>query len=96
MVFAFFINGFSFSLIDAQSNGFVACLRERASLKMGMLHAAYGAGALVAPIVATQFAPLKRWSLFYLVSLGLSGTCLVALLIVFKLKHQRGMFIPQM
>jgi len=58
---------------------------------MGMIHAFYGAGALVAPIVATQFAPLKRWSLFYLVSLGLSGANLAVLLVIFKLKHQRDL-----
>ena len=78
------------ALINAQSNGFVTCLRERASLKMGMIHASYGAGALVAPIVSTQFAPMRKWSLFYLISLGLSTGCLVGLLVVSKLKHQRG------
>lgn len=90
MIFAYFINGFSFSLLDAQANGFVTCLRERASLKMGLIHAFYGAGALFAPIIATQFAPLKRWSLFYLVSLGLSAGCMICFVAIFRLKHQRG------
>ena len=31
------------SLQDAQANGFVASLKDNASAKMGMLHAAYGA-----------------------------------------------------
>lgn len=40
--------------------------------KMSILHAVYGVGALVCPLVATQFATLERWSYHYLCSLGLA------------------------
>jgi hypothetical protein len=96
------------SFQDAQANGFVASLKDNASEKMGMLHAAYGAlsskrtlngrlnlclsgaGALASPLVATQFAQLRRWSFLYLVSLGIAVTNTVALIAVFSFKTQDG------
>jgi fucose permease len=51
-------NGFGIALQDAQANGYVAELQDSAATKMGLLHAAYGVGALVSPLVATQFAGL--------------------------------------
>jgi fucose permease len=43
MVLAYFINGIGMALLDAQANGYTAALREKAALKMGMIHAVYGA-----------------------------------------------------
>jgi MFS family permease len=107
-VITYAINGFGESLEDAQANGFVASYEDNASVKMGILHAAYGkcaypprpwhiyftdyqgAGALAAPLIATQFAQLHRWSLYYLVSLAL-GTLNTALLVcIFRFKTQDG------
>ncbi|KAF9448120.1 MFS general substrate transporter [Macrolepiota fuliginosa MF-IS2] len=68
-VMAFTINGFGVALQDAQANGFVASLQHNGETKMGLLHAAYGAGALIAPLISTQFAQLQCWSFHYLVSL---------------------------
>ncbi|KIM86005.1 hypothetical protein PILCRDRAFT_816545 [Piloderma croceum F 1598] len=87
-VFGYAVNGVGAALQDAQANGFVASLKDNASAKMGMLHTAYGAGALASPLVATQFAQIDRWSFHYLVSLGISVTNMIALIAIFGLKSQ--------
>ncbi|KDQ09343.1 hypothetical protein BOTBODRAFT_117278 [Botryobasidium botryosum FD-172 SS1] len=83
-VIAFFLNGFGLGTVDAQSNGFVALLRDSGKGKMSLLHAAYGCGAFAAPLVATQFFHMRRWSFYYLTSLALAVINLVALIIVFR------------
>ncbi|CUA77505.1 Gallate transporter [Rhizoctonia solani] len=88
MCIAYAINGFGIALQDAQANGFVAELPNNASAKMGLLHAVYGAGAFIAPLIATQFAQLPRWSFHYLTSLGVSVANAIVLLVVFKLRRQ--------
>ncbi|KAH9031650.1 MFS general substrate transporter [Lactarius pseudohatsudake] len=82
------INGFGASFADAQANGFVANYKDNAAAKMGFLHAAYGVGALTAPLVATQFSQFHRWSFYYLASLGVATLNTVLLVCVFKLKTQ--------
>ncbi|KAG1745199.1 MFS general substrate transporter [Suillus lakei] len=67
-VLGYAINGFGMALQDAQSNGFVASLKDNPEVKMGILHAV-SAGALSSPLVATQFAQLPHWSFHYLCSL---------------------------
>lgn len=49
-----------------------------------------GAGAFLAPIVATQFAQLPRWSFHYLVSLGIAIANIIFLALVFGFKSQDG------
>jgi len=87
-VMAYAINGFGASLEDAQANGFVANYKENASAKMGILHAAYGVGALVSPLIATQFAQQHRWSFHYLISLAVATLNTVLLVCVFKFMTQ--------
>jgi len=87
-VMAYAINGFGSSLEDAQANGSVANYKDNASTKMGILHAAYGAGALVSPLVATQFAQLHRWSFHYLTSLAVATLNTIFLVCIFKFKTQ--------
>ncbi|KAI9463115.1 MFS general substrate transporter [Boletus coccyginus] len=87
-VLGYAINGIGMALQDAQANGFVASLKNNAETKMGILHAAYGAGALSSPLVATQFAQLPRWSFHYLTSLGIALTNTFLLVAVFRLKSQ--------
>ncbi|KAJ7683015.1 major facilitator superfamily domain-containing protein [Mycena rosella] len=87
-VLAFVINGVGIAIQDAQANGYTASLRHNAETKMGLLHGAYGAGALAAPLVATQFAQLHHWSFHYLVSLGIAISNVVLLTFVFRLKTQ--------
>lgn len=53
-----------------------------------------GAGALVAPLVSTQFAQLRRWSFHYLVSLGITALNTVFLAVVFRARRQDGASRP--
>ncbi|KAJ7609796.1 MFS general substrate transporter [Mycena polygramma] len=87
-VLSFVINGVGISIQDAQANGYVAGLKHNPETKMGLLHGAYGAGALVAPIVATQFSQMRQWSFHYLVSLGVAISNTIVLALVFRLKTQ--------
>ncbi|TFK61130.1 MFS general substrate transporter, partial [Pluteus cervinus] len=80
------LNGAGLSVQDAQANGFVASLKTNPETKMGLLHAIYGGGALVAPLVATQFAQARHWSFHYIVSAGIAVSNAVFLGVVFKLK----------
>ncbi|KAF9455595.1 major facilitator superfamily domain-containing protein, partial [Collybia nuda] len=87
-VIAYAINGVGIALQDAQANGFVASLKDNAEAKMGFLHAAYGAGALASPLVATQFSQLRHWSFHFLVSLGIAISNTIVLSAVFRFKNQ--------
>ncbi|TRM63904.1 major facilitator superfamily domain-containing protein [Schizophyllum amplum] len=78
------INGSGMAILSAQSNGYVASLKDEA--KMGMLHAAYGFGALVAPLVSTQFSQVNRWSFHYLTSMGLALSCVVLQIAVLRFR----------
>ncbi|QRW04845.1 major facilitator superfamily transporter [Ceratobasidium sp. AG-Ba] len=78
------------ALQNAQANVFISALPSNTSSKMGLLHAGYGAGAFIAPLIATQFAQLPRWSFHYLTSLGLALLNAGILFAVFKLRSQNG------
>ncbi|CAE7086840.1 unnamed protein product [Rhizoctonia solani] len=85
---AYAINGFGIGFQNAQSNGFIAELPNNTSAKLGLLHAGYGAGAFIAPLVATQFAQIPRWSFHFLTSLGISLINSFSLFFVFRLRRQ--------
>ncbi|KZP08220.1 MFS general substrate transporter [Athelia psychrophila] len=87
-VLGYAISGIGMALQDAQANGYVAGLRDNKEAKMGMLHAAYGAGAFASPLVATQFAQMQYWSFHYLASLGLALLNVVVFIAVFRLKSE--------
>src|ERR1700712_1762482 len=90
-VLAYAINGVGMAASIAQANGYVAALRDNKETKMGILQAAYGAGAFVAPLVSTQFAQMERhWSFHYLCSLGLATLNTVSLAAVFRMKSHNG------
>lgn len=89
-VMAFAINGVGVALQDAQATGYVASLKENSKTKMGILHAVYGVGALIAPLVATQFAGTKHWYFHYLVSLGIASANTVVVSAVFRMKSHDG------
>ncbi|KAA1472113.1 MFS general substrate transporter [Dentipellis sp. KUC8613] len=82
----YFLNGFGLALLNAQSNGYVASLRD--PTRMGILHATYGVGALSSPLVATQFAQLHRWSFHFFVSLGIALLSTAVLCVVFRFRTQ--------
>lgn len=61
-----------------------------ANTKMFLLHAFYGLGATISPLVATEFVKREpnRVYLYFAVSLGLGATTVVALLTVFQLRTE--------
>jgi len=73
---------------DASANGFIATLQHDSEYKMGFIHAAYGVGALVAPLSATSFSQSSHWSCHYLISLCLAISNIVILAGVFKFQSQ--------
>lgn len=70
---------------------FTVSLRN-SSTKMGIIHACYGLGALSAPLVATQFAYMPRWSFFYLVSMGGALINIIYLSLAFRFQKLDGEF----
>ncbi|KAJ6470121.1 MFS general substrate transporter [Mycena vitilis] len=87
-VLSFVFNGFGIAVQNAQTNAYVASFKHNSELYMGMLHASYGAGALSAPLAATQFSQLPHWSFHYLVSLGLALLNVVILTLTFRFRSQ--------
>jgi fucose permease len=74
MCVAFFINGMGMSLLNAQCNSLLSMLHNPTA--MGLAHASYGIGALISPLISTQFARLYtdshatnpgsgKWALHY-------------------------------
>ncbi|THV06969.1 MFS general substrate transporter [Dendrothele bispora CBS 962.96] len=87
-ILSFALSGGGVALQHAQANGYVATLDHDPSTRLSIFHAAYGLGAFTAPLVATQFAQMRRWSFHYLVSLGVGGINLVLMVLVFKLRSK--------
>ena len=81
---SFFFSGLGIAYQDAQSNTFAANV-ENAHYWLGLLHAAYGAGALVAPLVATSIAATTpHWSYYYCVMLGVGALNVAFLAFTFR------------
>ncbi|KAG8732843.1 hypothetical protein FRC10_000575 [Ceratobasidium sp. 414] len=87
MCVALVLNGIGMAFQNAQTSAMVISLTKNPGLKMGILQAGYGAGACVAPLIATQFAAKPRWSFYYLVSLGLAITNTLSLSYVFRFRR---------
>ncbi|KAH8113850.1 MFS general substrate transporter, partial [Phellopilus nigrolimitatus] len=85
-VISYCFSGFGISIQAAQTVVFVMSLKDSAT-KMGVFLAAYGVGALISPLVGTQFAPLERWGFFFLISLGIALVNVVALTLAFRFKQ---------
>ncbi|PFH48891.1 hypothetical protein AMATHDRAFT_148904 [Amanita thiersii Skay4041] len=92
-VLSFFISGFGIAFEGAQGSGFVAALKDHT--KMGLLHAFYGLGAMVSPLVSTQFSQHKHWSFHYLISCGLSLLDTIIFLLVFLCLSDSGYEVPK-
>ncbi|KAL1750063.1 major facilitator superfamily domain-containing protein [Schizophyllum commune] len=82
---AFFFAGFGLSLQNAGSSSFVGGLKNPSTM-VGIMMSAYGLGAFLAPLVATQFSKLERWSYFYIITLGLNCANAALILAVFRLR----------
>ncbi|ORX34412.1 major facilitator superfamily domain-containing protein [Kockovaella imperatae] len=88
-VVAYVINGFGLGLQDAQCNSLVSRL-DNANTKMFLLHAFYGLGATISPLVSTEF--VKRFQsqvyLYFWVSLGMAALTVTSLVLVFRLRTE--------
>ncbi|KAI0631013.1 major facilitator superfamily domain-containing protein [Trametes polyzona] len=72
MCFAYLVIGFTLAIQAAQATGYVASLKKNSNTKMGYLHGSYGLGALLSPLVATEFSKSpKYWSFHFIISAGL-------------------------
>ena len=57
---------------------------------MGLLLALYGVGALVSPLVATEFSTLPHWSYHYFISFGGTIVNLIVICLVFRFQRMEG------
>ncbi|KAF5344250.1 hypothetical protein D9758_012350 [Tetrapyrgos nigripes] len=87
-VASYFLTGAGIALQHAQSNSYVASLDTDNSARLSVFHAMYGFGAFSAPLVATQFSQMPRWSFYYLVSMGIASLNLLLILSVFRLRSK--------
>ncbi|KAL4802965.1 major facilitator superfamily domain-containing protein [Aspergillus unguis] len=70
----FLFTGFGLALADAQANSFTVTVRN-SHRWLGVLHAVYGLGTILAPLVANPIAAhTPRWQIYYLISLVLGVT----------------------
>ncbi|KAI0343383.1 MFS general substrate transporter [Trametopsis cervina] len=86
MCTGFAFTGLGSALTVTQCNSYVGSLKEGASTKLGFMHSLYGLGALISPLVATQFAQQVHWSFHYLISTSLGLINFIALCAVFRFK----------
>ncbi|KAG8851521.1 hypothetical protein FRB96_009194 [Tulasnella sp. 330] len=93
----YMLNGAAATLQISAANIFVTGLPnlETRPTNLGIMHAVFGSGALIAPLVATQFAQMRHWSFHYLTSLGLAIINNIVLTVVFKWKRQE-VLVPEM
>ena len=81
---SFFFSGLGVAFQDSQTNAFVANV-ENAYRWLGWLHAAYGLGALVAPLIATTIAATTPyWHYYYAAMLGVAAVNLAFLGYAFR------------
>ena len=87
---AFFLTGMGVAYQDAQSNTFTITVKN-SHRWLGILHAAYGVGTVISPLVANTIAArTPYWHFYYLMTLclGVINTSLLAW------TFRRGLFQP--
>ncbi|KAF8903955.1 major facilitator superfamily domain-containing protein [Gymnopilus junonius] len=95
LICAYVIVGFSESIQNAQANGFVGSLHEHMSTKLGMMHGAYGFGALTTPFSSTYFSGFanKKWAYHYILSEFFSLLNLCFIIYVFRFRRQEDVLL---
>jgi fucose permease len=87
-VISFFFSGLGVAYQDAQANTMISGVNN-AHRWLGLLHAVYGFGALVSPLIATSIAAhTPYWHYYYLITLGLGAINLGLLAYTFR----KGLF----
>ena len=79
---------------DTGSKVFVASQAGDRTAKMMILSAANGLGATCAPLAATQFALMPRWSLVYILNIAFAVITGVSQAFTFRFKDQDGKVSP--
>ncbi|KAF9894361.1 hypothetical protein FE257_007864 [Aspergillus nanangensis] len=87
---AFFFTGMGVSFMDSQANTFTITLKN-AHRWLGILHAVYGVGTIISPVIANTIASrTPSWHTYYLVVLVLGVVNILFLLVTFR----KGLFRP--
>ncbi len=81
------LTGMGAGILESSLNSYITTLPRRTSI-LNSLHAFFGVGALIGPLLATAILALSLgWNWVYLVLAGLSGLLLVGLTIFFPQKR---------
>ncbi len=76
--------GFGIAIIDAGLNTYIASRPRNAAL-LNYLHAFYGTGALLGPVIASAILSIRwGWNSIYLVWIGMSLVLLIGFKLIFK------------
>ena len=76
--------GFGVAIIDAGLNAYIAAMPRNASL-LNYLHAFYGGGALLGPLVASTILAIRwGWNSVYFVWIGMSLILLIGFRLIFE------------
>ncbi|OBT86327.1 hypothetical protein VE02_07428 [Pseudogymnoascus sp. 03VT05] len=80
----FFLAAVGAAFQDAQANAFVATVKS-AHRWLGIIHASYGAGCVVGPLVAAAIASTQpgKWALFYGFAIGIAGLNMALVTVAF-------------
>lgn len=80
----FFLAAVGAAFQDAQANAFVATVKS-AHRWLGVIHASYGAGCVIGPLVAAAIASTRpeQWPLFYGFAIGIAGLNMVLVTLAF-------------
>lgn len=87
---AFFFTGMGVSFQDSQANAFTVTVKN-SHRWLGILHAVYGVGTIIAPVIANTIASrTPSWHLYYLTTLAFGIVSIVLLAFTFR----KGLFRP--
>ncbi|TMD63025.1 MAG: MFS transporter [Chloroflexi bacterium] len=79
--------GFGVAIIDAGLNTYIASMPRNAAL-LNYLHAFYGIGALLGPVIASTILAIRwGWNSVYILWIGMSLVLLIGFQLVFKDQH---------
>lgn len=90
MAFAYFLAGLGNAVQNAQGLTIIMSLYNNDNGPVMVGAGCYGTGALIGPLVSTQFAQIPKWNYHFVVTLGVAVVNLVFILAVIRFKNQKG------
>ena len=88
MVIGYSVAGLASALLETRMNNFIS-IQQNARMKLGLLHAIYGIGALASPLAATAFVLSSRvWRTFFWTSLALGIFNVLLVVFAFRLQDE--------